>query len=449
LHENSDRFRLCSSPDDQDSNFKEVNVSCLRKLLLIGLIGFYLPITHAELTIEITEGIESAVPVAVVPFAAQNAPVDISSVVNADLGRSGYFKMLSPQAMPSRPTTADAVRFPEWQAINQNYLVIGQVNEDRGQYSVQFQLFDVVKGGQLLGYRMASTKADLRRTAHHISDLIFEKLTGKKGVFSGRIAYITSSKQGFKWVYQLQVADADGFNPQTIASSPEPLMSPAWSPDGRQMAYVSFERRTAAIYTQTLATGQRNKIAEFPGINGAPAWSPDGTRLALTLSKDGSPDIYVFNLATRSLIKLTKSFAIDTEPTWSPDGSQIVFTSDRGGKPQLYITSSQGGQERRLTFSGSYNARASFAPDGRSVAMVHGNGNDYRIAVMDMASHSINVLTEGPSDESPSFAPNGSMILYASKKGGSAFLSAVSIDGKMQQKLAFNSGEVREPAWSP
>lgn len=424
-------------------------MSFFRKLLLIVLLGFYWPLSYAELTIEITEGIESGVHVAVVPFASQGAPVDISSVVNADLARSGYFKMLVPQNMPGRPTTADAVRYPDWQAINQNYLVIGQVNEDRGQYNVQFQLLDVAKGGQLLGYRMTSSATDLRRTAHHISDLIFEKLTGKKGVFSGRIAYITSTKQGNKRIYQLQVADADSFNPQTIASSPEPLMSPAWSPDGRKMAYVSFERKTAAIYEQTLATGQRTKVAEFSGINGAPAWSPDGGKIALTLSKDGSPDIYVLNLLTRSLVKLTKSYAIDTEPAWSPDGSQIVFTSDRGGKPQLYIISSQGGQEKRLTFSGSYNARASFSPDGKTIAMVHGNGNDYRIAVMDMATHSIDVLTNGPSDESPSFAPNGSMILYASKKGNSAFLSAVSIDGKMQQKLAFSSGEVREPAWSP
>ena len=215
------------------------------------------------------------------------------------------------------------------------------------------------------------------------------------------------------------------------------------------MAYVSFERKSAAIYIQTLATGQRERVAEFPGINGAPAWSPDGSRLALTLSKDGNPDIFVLNLASRSLLKLTKNYAIDTEPAWSPDGGSIVFTSDRGGKPQLYLVSSQGGQEKRLTFSGDYNARGSFSPDGKNLVMVHGNGGDYRIAVMDMASRSINVLTGGRSDESPSFAPNGSMILYASKNGSTGFLSAVSIDGKMQQKLVFNSGEVREPAWSP
>lgn len=425
-------------------------MSFSRRIVYLLLMGFYMPITYAALTIEITEGVESAVPIAVVPFASETAPVNIAAIVNADLERSGYFKMMAEQSMPARPSKAAEVNFKEWQALGQSYMVIGQVIDAGGQYNVQFQLLDTYKSAQLLGYRMVSSSADLRRTAHHISDLIFEKLTGKKGVFSGRIAYITTTDLGNKQQsHRLQVADADGFNPQTIASSVEPLMSPSWSPDGKKVAYVSFERKSAAIYVQTLATGERVRVAEFPGINGAPAWSPDGTRLALTLSKDGSPDIYVLNLSTRALMKLTKSFAIDTEPSWSPDGSSIVFTSDRGGKPQIYMVPSQGGQEKRLTFSGNYNARASFSPDGRSLVMVHGNGNDYRIAVMDMATRSLNVLTGGRADESPSFAPNGAMILYASKKGRTGFLSAVSLDGKMQQKLVFNSGEVREPSWAP
>jgi TolB protein len=425
------------------------SVNFFKKILLIGLIGFYAPINHAALTIEITEGTESAVPISIVPFAMQGVPVDISDIVDSDLERSGYFKTLDKQGMPGRPSTADAVKFKDWQALGQNYMVIGRVVEAQGQYNVEFQLFNVYKSEQMMGYRMTASAAELRRTAHRISDLIFEKITGKKGVFGTKIAYITSSRQGKQSTYALHVSDADGFNPQTIASSTEPLMSPAWSPDGRKMAYVSFERKSAAIYVQTLATGQRERVAEFAGLNGAPAWSPDGTKLALTLSKDGSPDIYVLNLVTRSLVRLTKSYSIDTEPTWSPDGSSIVFTSDRGGKPQLYIMPTQGGQEKRLTFSGSYNARASFSPDGRNIAMVHGDGGDYRIAVMDMATKSVNVLTGGRLDESPSFAPNGSMILYASRKGNTGYLSAVSLDGKIQQKLVFDSSEVREPAWSP
>jgi TolB protein len=420
-------------------------------MFVCAVLGFSISSSYAELTIEITQGIESALPVAVVPFASQGAPVDIRNIVNADLERSGYFKMLSEQMMTSRPGSPAEVEFKSWQDLGQNYLVIGRVNSNGGgQYNVEFQLFDVYKGSQLIGYQMNSSAADLRKTAHYISDLIFEKLTGKKGVFSGRISYITSNSLGNKkWTYQLQVADADGMTPQTIATSNEPLMSPAWSPDGKQIAYVSFERKAAAIYVQTLTTGARTRVAEFSGINGAPAWSPDGTRLALTLSKDGSPDIFVLNLASHALTKITNSLAIDTEPTWSPDGNNIVFTSGRGGKPQLYIASSQGGNEQRLTFTGDYNARATFSPDGKYLAMVHGNGNNYRIGLMDMSTRSINVLTSGPTDESPSFAPNGTMILYASRKGGTGFLSAVSIDGKMQQKLVFNSGEVREPAWSP
>ncbi len=421
-----------------------------RLIFVYAVLVFNMSSSHAELNIEVIGGAESAIPVAVVPFATQSASVDIRGIVNADLARSGYFTMMSDSSMPSRPSTTAEVDFKTWQGLGQNYMVIGRVIDNGGQYNVEFQLFDAFKGEQMLGYQMTSSAADMRKTAHIISDMIFEKLTGKKGVFAGRIAYITSSKQGPRsWSYQLQVADTDGMTPQTIATSSEPIMSPAWSPNGKQIAYVSFEHRAAAIYVQTLATGARSRVAEFKGINGAPAWSPDSTRLALTLSKDGSPDIYVLNLATRALTRITNSSAIDTEPTWSPDGNNIVFTSGRGGKPQLYMVSSQGGNEQRLTFTGDYNARAAFSPDGKYLAMVHGNGNNYRIGVMDMASRAINVLTSGPTDESPNFAPNGTMVLYASRQGGKGFLSAVSIDGKMQQKLVFNSGEVREPAWSP
>ena len=425
----------------------EVRVNFFRWLLLTALLGFNIEASFAELNIEITKGVESATPLAIVPFGSDSSPVNVSGVVNADLERSGYFKMMDEQSMVNQPSAASAINFKEWQGLGQNYMVIGQVvSAGPGQYNVQFQLFDVYKSSQILGYKMASSGADLRKTAHYISDLIFEKLTGKKGVFGGRIAYVTTNAQR---VHQVQVADADGYNPQTVAASIEPLMSPAWSPDGKKIAYVSFERKTAAIYIQTLSSGERVKVAEFPGINGAPAWSPDGSRLALTLSKDGSPDIYVLDLSSRALTKLSKSMAIDTEPNWSPDGSSVVFTSNRGGNPQIYIVSSHGGQEKRLTFSGNYNASASFSSDGRNLVMVQGNGNNYRIAVMDMASHSVNVLTSGPSDESPSFAPNGAMILYAAKKGRVGFLSAVSLDGKMTQNLVLNNGEVREPSWAP
>jgi TolB protein len=423
-------------------------------LVLLSISCAFSAISQAALTIEITEGIESAVPIAIVPFGQQNltAPlsVDLAQIINSDLSHSGYFKALPENSMLLKPTNPDNVKFRNWQALGQEYLVIGQVIGEQGRFNIQFQLFDVYKGEQLMGYRMSVTAPELRRSAHHISDLIYEKLTGIKGVFNSRIAYITSfRKPNQQTMYKLQVADADGYNPKTIAASVEPLMSPAWSPDGKKIAYVSFEQGSSAIYVQTLATGNRERVSAFPGINGAPAWSPDGTRLALTLSKDGSPDIYVLNLATRALVKLTKNFAIDTEPNWSPDGRSIVFTSDRGGRPQLYIMPSYGGKVKRLTFDGDYNARGVFSPNGKSLAMVHANGGDYRIAVMDISTRIINILTAGRLDESPSFAPNGSMVLYASRQGNRGMLAAVSADGSMRQKLVIDQGEVRDPAWSP
>ena len=422
--------------------------------VLFSLWIFSAP-SHAELTIEITEGVETSVPIAIVPFRWQGTgpqpPVDIAGVIESDLTRSGFFKSLPQQDMLTRPSDAADIRFRNWQALGQDYLVIGQIDEFAGKYNLQFQLFNVYKGEQLQGFRFSAVSPNnLRITAHHISDIIYEKLTGKKGVFGTRIAYITSVKDsGNKKIYKLQVADADGYNPKTIASSSEPLMSPAWSPDGKKIAYVSFEKKAAAVFVQTLATGERSKVASYPGINGAPSWSPDGTRLALTLSKGGSPDIYVLGLNDRSLMRLTKNFAIDTEPVWSPDGHNIVFTSDRGGRPQLYMIPSFGGKVKRLTFEGDYNARGVFSPDGKYLAMVHANGGDYRIAVMDLETRTVNVLTEGKADESPGFSPNGSMIIYASRKGNKGYLSAVSLDGKTHQKLGFDRGDVREPAWAP
>lgn len=435
----------------------ETVIYCIKRSVYPALLGFWIFSTplHAELTIEITEGIESTIPIAIVPFGWQGTeplpPVDIAQIIDSDLARSGFFKVLPDQDMLTRPTDAGQIRFRNWQALGQDYLVIGQIEAFGGKYNLQFQLFDVYKGEQLQGFRFSGvTESNLRRTAHHISDIIYEKLTGNKGVFGTRIAYVTSVKNSEnKKTYKLKVADADGHNPKTIASSTEPLMSPAWSPDGNKIAYVSFEKKAAAIYVQTLASGQRVKVASYPGINGAPRWSPDGTRLALTLSKGGSPDIYILNLSDKSLRRLTKNYAIDTEPVWSPDGQSIVFTSDRGGRPQLYTIPIYGGSAKRLTFVGDYNARGVFSPDGKYLAMVHANGGDYRIAVMDMDSRTVNVLTAGKSDESPGFSPNGSMIIYASRKGNKGYLSVVSLDGKTHKTLGFDRGDIREPAWGP
>ncbi len=423
------------------------------KFILIGFIVSWFSIAQAELTIEITQGVETTMPVAVVPFGwtgnANQAPVNMADVISANLYRTGQFKTLSANNMLSLPQQLHEVRYKNWKVLGQEYIVIGRISQQNSTYQVEFSLIDIYMQHALLNYRLNVNKDKLRATAHHISDLVYEKLTGRPGVFNTHLAYVTTTGNLSDKKYQLIIADADGFNPITIASSKQPIMSPSWSSDGKQIAYVSFENKRSAIYIQTLATGQRRRVAAFSGINGAPAFSPDNKRLALTLSKDGSADIYILNLETNALFKLTKSFGIETEAAWSPDGNSIVYTSDRGGKPQLYQIPSRGGRSRRITFSGDYNARARFSADGKSLAMVHANRGDYRIAVMDLASKTINVLTAGKYDESPSFSPNGAMLLYTSKVKGSSILSAVSIDGRLQQNLSFNNGSVREPAWSP
>lgn len=418
----------------------------------LGLwLGLAAMAAQAELTVQITQGVEGGIPIAVVPFGGAPAAGDnLGSIVSADLARSGRFKTLPEESMLEKPTSPDQVRFQTWQALGQDDLVIGQVQQTGpGQFNAQFHLFDTVRGNLIGSWNLPFGAPEARRTAHRIADIIYKELTGQPGAFATRVAYVTVVGSGKERQYKLQVADTDGYNPQTILGSKEPIMSPAWSPDGKQIAYVSFENKTAAIFTQTLASGDRQKISETPGINGAPAWSPDGSRMALTLSKDGNPDIYIMSLGSRSLTRVTDHYSIDTEPNWSPDGSRIVFTSDRGGKPQLYTVGPSGGQPQRLTFEGDYNARGVFSPDGKSIAMVHGNGGDYRIALMDLATRQVRTLTRGPQDESPGFAPNSSMLLYAARGGSGGQLAAVSVDGKVRQSLRIDSGEVRQPAWSP
>lgn len=377
-------------------------------------------LAHAQLTIDITKGIEgNGIPIAIAPFRG-SAPEDIASIIASDLQRTGKF----------------APRPPE---IRADYAVTGQAGAggSRG-YVVQFQLSGA-QGGELLNLSFDVPPNQLRAVAHRISDLIYEKLTGEKGLAGTRIAFVGGG--GGTWY--LVVADADGQNPQVILRSSQPIMSPAWSPDGSKLAYVSFEGRRPQIIVQNVYTGARRVVSAAPGINGAPSWSPNGQRLAFTLSKDGNPEIYALDLATQSPVRLTSNGAIDTEPVWLPDGG-IVFTSDRGGSPQLYRIGPGGGAAQRLTFEGDYNARPTVSPDGRYLAMVHRRGGRFYIAVLDLQNRQFRVLTGGGLDESPSFAPNGKMIIYSNGQR----LQAVSVDGSVKQDFALR-GNGRDPVWAP
>ena len=413
-------------------------------LLLLALVGA----ARAELRIEITQGAAQTIPIAVVLYANDGGPNAIHEVVGADLTRSGQFRVVADDQMLSRPTEAAQVDFRDWQLVMAQYVTIGRLlPQPDGSFTAEFELFNVATGQRMTGARFPGvTPASKRRLAHHIDDLIYEAITGVRGVFGTRITYVTQVGNN----YELQVADADGHNPTTVLRTQEPILSPTWSADGRYVAYATFANRRAAIFRQDVGTGVRQLVSSFPGLNGAPAFSPDGSRIAMVLSKDGNPDIYVMALDGGPPRRLTQHYAIDTEPTWSPDGRLIYFTSDRSGGPQVYRVPASGGAQERVTFDGNYNARPAMSPDGRKLAMVHGaSGRGYRVAVLDIASRRLDVLTDGPLDESPGFAPNGQVIIYTAKTGGAEALATVSIDGNVRQRLGVTQAKVREPGWSP
>jgi TolB protein len=409
----------------------------------------------AALDLELTRGVSNALPIAIVPFANQSEGDDatsIASVVQKDLHNSGRFKVLSKDQMPDLPHAAAAVNTEKWQKVGVDDVVVGDVKLVGSVYDVNFALVSTVKhpSTTLIQEKfMQVEKKDLRRLAHHISDLIYEALMGEKGAFSSRIAYIvTQHAQGKPSRYLLEVADADGYNPKPILVSSQPIMSPAWSHDGRQIAYVSFENHEAQIYVAQVATGARVAVSSFAGINGAPAWSPNDKQLALVLSKSGSPKIYTLNLATKALQQVTQGSSIDTEPNWSPDGRSIIFTSDRGGGPQIYKVDVATHQVERVTYDGKYNARGSFSPDGRRIVMIHGDAGGYNLAILDVDTGAIQSLTKSGNDTSPNFAPNGSMVLYETKAGGKRILSVISSDGRVKWILPAREGEAQDPAWS-
>jgi TolB protein len=415
--------------------------------VLASLTLFLAHGAHAALTIEIIGAGANQVPIAIAPFRAENG-ASVTPVIAADLTRSGMFKTIDPGGIVPMPSEPDQVNYGQWKSRGAEALVIGSIAPIAdGRHEVRFRLMDVVKGVQLAGFVYQVTTPQLRLTAHKIADVIYEKLTGDRGVFATRITYIV--KRGTR--FELQVADADGFGAQTILASNEPIISPAWSPDGTRLAYVSFERKKPVVYVQSLTTGQRAAVANFLGSNSAPAWAPDGRRLAVVLTKDGGSQIFTMDADGRGQpVRITNTQGIDTEPNWSPDGQWILFTSDRGGSPQIYRMPASGGQAQRLTFEGTYNVSPRYSPDGKSFTFIQRNGSQrFSVAVQDFASRQVQVLTDGGVDESPSFAPNGRMILYASEVRGRGILAAVSSDGRVKQRFTETGGDVREPAWGP
>ncbi|MBK8759821.1 MAG: Tol-Pal system protein TolB [Sulfuritalea sp.] len=401
-------------------------------------------LANAQLTVEITGAGANRLPVAIAEFTGERIVAQaLTSVVRADLERSGLFRLVDAGA-----PLADNVSppFEDLKTRGVDAVAGGSVSTaGEGRYETRIRLTDVPKQAALGTPAYLHTGAQLRATAHRISDYVYEKLTGEPGVFSTRIAYVVKSTGR----YELKIADADGSNDQAALASREPIISPAWSPDGAKLAYVSFEAKKPVVYVHDLASGRRHVAANFKGSNSAPAWSPDGKRLAVVLTKDGSSQLYVVNVDGSGVTRIASSAGIDTEPRWSADGQYIYFTSDRGGSPQIYRIAASGGNAERISFEGSYNVTPRPSPDGKSLAFITRNGGRFQLALMDLATKQVQILTDSTKDESPSFAPNGRMILYATEIGGRGVLAAVSADGRVKQKLSVQAADVREPAWGP
>lgn len=398
---------------------------------------------HAQLRVDISGVGATQYPIAIADFAGTSGGTSAPEVIRADLTRSGQFKLIN--AAGANLNVQSQIDYGTWQSRGANYLAYGSISQNGSQYSVSYRLVDNVRKSQLDEATFSGTEPEMRRIAHRIADRIYEKITGVRGVFSTRIAYVLQAGN----TYELQIADADGQNPQVMLRSTHPIISPAWSPDGSKLAYVSFESGKSVVYVQTLTTGQRVPISNYKGNNSAPAWSPDGSHLAIVLSMDGISQIYTINSDGSNLRRVMRSPLIDTEPYYTPDGQSLVFTSDRGGSPQIYKVPAAGGEAQRLTFSGSYNVSPRVSPDGQQLVYVTRSNGAFRIASQALNSGSAQTLTDGPDDESPSYAPNGMQVLYSAVQNGRSVLAVTSIDGRVRQTLSVLNGKVREPAWGP
>ena len=413
--------------------------------------------THAQLNIVITSGVTDPIPIAIVPFGnadptVPTAGADVAAVIQSDLTGSGRFKAMPRSAMRTTPTKAGDVVLADWRAGGNDYVVVGNVSPiGGGQLAVDFQLLSTLSMEQLANQRFTGPPTALRDAAHRVSNAIYQKILGIRGAFDTRIAYVAVQGTPPAQHFQLVVADADGANPHVVLDSRQPVMSPSWSPDGNWLAYASFENRRESIYVQQVRTGERRLVSARLGANTAPSFSPDGRKLALTLGgSDGNLDIFVLDLATQQLTRITDDPAIDTEPVWAPDGRSLFFTSDRGGGPQIYqVGLGPGARPKRITFEGSYNADPSVSPNGTQLAMMTQDGGSYHIAIMDLTSSTVRVLSHGHLDKSPSFAPNGNTLIYAATENGRGVLQRVSVDGVTSQRLESQQGDVRDPVWGP
>lgn len=414
-------------------------------------------VSAAELNIEITRGVDNPIPVAVVPFAWQSdgfLDEDIAQIIANNLEQVGEFRALSRANMLSTPTEEREVHYRDWRILAQQYLVVGKINRVAGGQTIQVQweFFDINRERKVLGEVLTGNISQLRDIAHEISDVVYQEITGSRGAFSTKIMYVSAEGPIDSTIYRLHLSDYDGRRSQVLLESREPIMSPAWSPNGSQIAYVSFETNLPRIYIQELATGQRRQVTNFSGINSSPVWSPDGRRLAMVLSKDGAPNIYVLDLQSDQLTQLTDHPRAETEPAWTLDSRSVIFTSDRTGQPQIYKVDFTGGFPERLTFDCFYCAKGQFLPDGVNLVHVRREtrqDRNYSIAVLNTRTSRVMTLTDTALDESPSVAPNGSMIMYGTTFNGRGVLDAVSIDGRVKFRLPSAQGDVREPSWSP